>query len=62
MMHPPAKPALARKFLEGLAGLAALVCLAGLFFALLHWRVNKPEVHLDFGSAAHDQVGGQNDE
>src|SRR6516225_5519991 len=37
MMHPPAKPALGRKFLEGFAGLAALVCLAGLFFALLHW-------------------------
>lgn len=62
MMHPPAKPALARKFLEGFAGLAALVCLAGLFFALLHWRVNKPEVHLDFGGAAHDQLGGQTDE
>lgn len=62
MMHPPAKPVLARTFLQSFAGLAALVCLAGLFFALLHWRVNKPEVHLDFGSAAHDQVGGQNDE
>lgn len=62
MMHPPRKPALGRKFLEVFAGLAALLCLAGLFFALLHWRVNKPEVHLDFGNAAHGQLGGQNDE
>jgi hypothetical protein len=62
MMHPPAKRTLGRKFLEGIAGLAALVCLAGLFFALLQWRVNQPEVHLDFGPAAQDQLGGQNDE
>jgi hypothetical protein len=36
-------------FLEVLAGLTALGCLAALFFALLRWRMNTPEQHLNFG-------------
>ncbi|HKV23056.1 MAG TPA: hypothetical protein VJN93_00555 [Candidatus Acidoferrum sp.] len=55
MMHPPAKPALGRTFRQSFAGLAALVCLAALFFALLRWRVNTPEVHLGLDGAASDQ-------
>jgi len=62
MMHPPAKPAPGRRFLQVLAGLAALVCLAVLFFALLRWRVNTPEAHLDLLVSAHDQTGGRNHE
>ena len=62
MMRPPAKPALGRRFLQGFAGLAALVCLAALFFALLRWRVNMPEAHLNLGRAAFDEPGGQSHE
>lgn len=59
MMRPPApKPSLARRFLQSCAGLAALACLAALFFALLRWRVNTPEVHLSFGDVTLDQQGG----
>lgn len=63
MMRPPApKPSVARRFLQGFAGLAALVCLAALFFVLLRWRVNTPEVHLSFGDATVNQLGGQHHE
>ena len=58
MMRPPAKLALGRKFLQSFAGFAALVCLAALFFALLRWRVNTPEVHLNLGGAASDHLIG----
>ena len=62
MMRPPAKPAPGRRFLQGFAGLAALVCLAALFFALLRWRVNTPEAHLNLGDAAFDEPRGQSHE
>lgn len=62
MMRPPAKPAPGRRFLQGFAGLAALVCLAVLFFALLRWRVNMPEAHLNLGGAAFDEPAGQGHE
>jgi hypothetical protein len=53
MARPPApKASLTRWFRQVLAGLSALACLAALFFALLRWRVNKPELHLDFGGVA----------
>lgn len=63
MTRPPAsRPSLARKFRQVLAGLAALACLFALFFALLHWRVDTPELHLNFGGAAYARPGGQNHE
>jgi hypothetical protein len=50
LARPPApKPSLARAFRQILAGVTAFVCLAALFFALLRWRVNTPEQHLNFG-------------
>src|ERR671931_1307362 len=45
----PPKASPARLFLEVLAGLTALGCLAALFFVLLRWRMNTPEQHLNFG-------------
>jgi hypothetical protein len=53
MARPPApKPSRLRRFRQILAGLLALACLASVFFALLRWRANTPELHLDFGPAA----------
>jgi hypothetical protein len=53
MARPPAsKPSLMRRFRQILAGLLALACLASVFFALLRWRANTPELHLNFGPAA----------
>jgi hypothetical protein len=52
MARPPAvKPSLMRHFRQILAGLTALAFLMALFFALLRWRINTPEGHLDFGNA-----------
>ena len=63
MARPPApKPSPVRRFRQVLAGFTALVCLATLFFALLRWRVNRPELHLNFGGAAYDRLGGQTHE
>jgi hypothetical protein len=59
MARPAAqKPSLLRGMRQTLAGLLALACLAALFFSLLRWRVNTPELHLNFGGAAHDQSVG----
>ena len=55
MIHPPAKPAPGRRFLQSFAGLAALFCLAALFFALLRWRLNTPEAHLSFRDTTYSQ-------
>jgi hypothetical protein len=33
-----------------------------LFFALLRWRMNTPEDHLNFGVAADDGPPGKNNE
>ena len=57
-MQAPAKPAPGRRFLQSFAGIAALVCLAALFFALLRWRVNIPEAHLSLGDVTYRQPGG----
>jgi hypothetical protein len=49
MTRPPApKPSGARRFRQILAGLAALACLMTIFFAILHWRVNEPGLHMNF--------------
>jgi hypothetical protein len=39
-----------------LAGLAAFASLAALLFALLSWRMNTPEAHLNFGVAVEDRL------
>ena len=60
MARPSApKPSVARWLRQTLAGLTALVCLTALFFALLRWRVNTPELHLNFGGLENDGAPGQ---
>jgi hypothetical protein len=61
--RPPApKQSLTRRFRQTLAGLLALACLVGLFFALLRWRVNTPGLHLNLGNAAYERLDGQKHE
>lgn len=61
MTRPPApKPSPARRVAQMLAGTAALACLILLFFSVLRWRVNTPELHLNLGGAATDQAAGPN--
>ena len=63
MARPPAaKPSLMRRFRQVLVGLAALAFLMSLFFAVLRWRANTPEGHLNFGPAAYSQPPGQSHE
>jgi hypothetical protein len=60
MTRPPApKPSLARQLRQIVAGSIALACLTALFFSLLQWRANRPEVHLNFGGATEGRVPGQ---
>ncbi|MGC2422037.1 MAG: hypothetical protein WA405_10350 [Candidatus Acidiferrales bacterium] len=59
---PAPKPSLLRRFRQVAVGLAALASLMALFFALLRWRVNRPELHLNFGNVTYDQLTGQNHE
>jgi hypothetical protein len=57
--RPPApKPSRARQLRQVLAGSIALACLLTLFFSLLQWRVNRPELHLNFGGAAESRLPG----
>jgi hypothetical protein len=52
---PPApKLSLTRRLRQVLAGLTALAALMALFLALLRWRTNTPEQHLNFGRVADD--------
>src|ERR1700731_1627705 len=56
MARPPApKASLTRRFRQVLAGLTALAALMAPFFALLRWRMNTPEEHLNFGATADNQ-------
>jgi hypothetical protein len=59
MTRPPApKPSLVRQFRQVVAGFIALACLVTLFFSLLQWRVNRPELHLNFGGANEPRLPG----
>jgi hypothetical protein len=63
MARPPApKLSLVRRLRQVLAGLTALVSLMALFFAMLRWRVNTPEEHLNLGRVAGDSVAEQDNE
>jgi hypothetical protein len=63
MTRPPApSPSATRQLRQVVGGFVALVCLMTLFFALLQWRVNRPELHLDFGGASKPQLPGQTHE
>lgn len=63
MARPPApKASVARRSRQTLAGFTALACLAALFFTLLRWRVNTPELHLEFGGPADEQPGMESHE
>jgi hypothetical protein len=55
MARPPEpKLSLTRRFRQVLAGLTALASLMALFFAMLRWRVNTPEEHLNLGRVTGD--------
>jgi hypothetical protein len=56
------KASLARLFREVLAGLTAFACLAAFFLALLRWRMNTPEQHLNFGRVVDDRLPRQSHE
>jgi hypothetical protein len=63
MARPPApRASLTRRLRQVLAGLTALAALMALFFALLRWRMNTPEEHLNFGVAADDRPSGKSNE
>jgi hypothetical protein len=46
-------------FREVVVGLTAFTCLAALFFALLRWRMNTPEQHLNLGQVVDGLVPGE---
>jgi hypothetical protein len=63
MARPPApSPSLALRLRQILAGLTALGLLLALFFAMLRWRVNTPEEHLNLGRVVVDRQPEQNHE
>ena len=63
MARPPApRASLTGRFRQVLAGLTALAVLMALFFALLRWRMNTPEEHLNFGVAAENRPIGKSNE
>jgi hypothetical protein len=63
MARPRApKASLTRLFRQVLAGLTAFAVLMALFFALLRWRMNTPEEHLNFGVTADNQPTEESNE
>jgi hypothetical protein len=62
MTRPPApKSSLISRLRQILAGLTALAVLMGLFFALLRWRMNMPEEHMNLGVADDRRPGKSNE-
>src|SRR5271154_6856469 len=60
MARPPAlRLSLTHRFRQFLAGLAALASLMALFFAILQWRGNTPEEHLNLGRGDTDRLARQ---
>lgn len=60
MARPPApKLSRPRRLRQVVAGLTALASLTALFFAILRWRVNTPEEHLNLGQVAADRLPEQ---
>lgn len=60
MSRPPTpKLSLVHCVRQVLAGLAALAALMALFFALLRWRVNMPEGHLNLVDIADERPRGE---
>jgi hypothetical protein len=45
-----------RRFRQMFTGFTALAALITLLFAILRWRVNMPEEHLNFGGTTDNQV------
>ncbi len=63
MARPPApRASLTHRLRQVLAGLTALAALMALFFALMRWRMNTPEEHLNFGVAVDDRPTGESNE
>lgn len=63
MARPPAPSlSLTLRFRQILAGLTALGLLMALFFAMLRWRVNTPEEHLNLDRVVVDRLPEQNNE
>ena len=63
MARPPApRASLRRRLRQVLAGLTALAALMALLFALLRWRMNTPEEHLNFSVAADNRPTGESNE
>jgi len=62
MARPPAPKSSPARFRQVFAGLSTLACLVGLFFALLRWRANTPELHLNFGRVVGNEQPGQDHE
>jgi len=59
--RPPAPNlSLTRRFQQVLAGLGALGLLMALFFAMLRWRVNTPEEHLNLDRVVVGRLPEQN--
>jgi hypothetical protein len=63
MTRPPGpKATFALRFRQAVAGLGVLACLVALLFALLRWRANTPELHLNFDGVDHQPAVEQTDE
>lgn len=63
MARPPApRPSLTRRLRQTFAGFTALAALIALFFAILHWRVNSPEEHLNLGRVTGNGLAEQDNE
>jgi hypothetical protein len=53
---PEEKPSVTRRLWQTISGFMALAALWALFFALLRWRVDTPEEHLNLGRVTGTQL------